>query len=249
VQADIISISHPRPTRTIDPPLGGVAREFMNGLDDDGGLSQRWIDMVPLDYIWRHMNDPLPDWPVPPIIGFHGYRKHINFRDPMAEHGHQLARGWDAVSLTQFLSYQEWLANDLTGTMLDKMLDGYDVLTVEPFDCSYNQNMREDFIRSRSFNDWQTFEYAMRLKGEFNFETPFIRPMHFVCRRPVFCRWMRFFNEMKVLEFVIDSEDAVALDYPRRALGYLAERMWSLWLDASGLKIKTLPLMICWNVP
>lgn len=240
IQADLISINHLK-SKHGTPVVGGIVREFMVGLDDIGELDPRWCDMAAPYHIWKHKDALEPQWSVPPIIGFHGYRKHINFRDPFATR-------WTEVDALGFRTYQEWLIKELTGDKLNLMFRAFDVLTVKPFDCSYNLNMAVDYRISRSAQDWAVFEDVMRAHGNFNFETPFIRPMHFVAEDHIFFKWMRFFDKVrKDLEPLIKSEDAHNELYPPRALAFLAERMWSLWLDASGLRIKELPLMICWN--
>ena len=240
MQIDLYSINHKKDDRQLAPVVGGIAREFIVGEEDDGELSKPYCDMAAPYYVWKHV-------PLPPIIGFHGYRKQINFRDGMVAEAHQIAPGWDTVTLEAFMGYQEWLA-EWDGKPLEKWLSEADMLTVEPFDCSYNCNIGEDYARSRSAYDWLAFEKVMRRHGDFNFDTPYIRPMHFVCRNTTFTRWMRFFDRVRrELEPLVLSEDARTPDYPARNMAFLSERMWSLWLDQSRLRVKTFPLWICWS--
>ena len=247
MQADLISINHAKPDHSV-PIVGGIVREFVCGQDDDGSLAPGWCDMRAPYYIWKHRNDPDVPWPIPPIIGFHGYRKHINFRDPFEIHPTQMAPGWTAVDLATFRNYQKWLTEAGTTACLRGLLMEGDILTVKPFDCSYNGSMEEDYRASRSPADWAVFKDVMKAHGDFNFSTPFIRPMHFVCEDIVFFRWMRFFEEVrKGLEPLVKSPDNDDPKYRARALAFLAERMWSLWLDTSGFRIKEFPLMICWD--
>jgi hypothetical protein len=243
IQADLISINHLK-SRHGAPIVGGIVREFMVGMDDVAELDSRWCDMAPLYHIWKHKDALEPEWPVPPIIGFHGYRKHINFRDQHA------VLSWEEVDAMRFRAYQEWLIKELTGDKLNLILHApdVDVITVKPFNCSYNLNIAEDYRRSRSAADWAVFEDVMKAHGTFDFSTPFIRPMHFVCEDYIFFKWMRFFDKVRQdLEPLIKSKDAHNELYPLRALAFLAERMWSLWLDTSGFRIKEFPLMICWS--
>ena len=250
MQADLISINHAKP-RVMAPITGGIVREFVCGRDDDGLLVPGWCDMRAPYHIWKHRADvqfSAYPWPIPPIIGFHGYRKHINFRDPMEFHSTQVAPGWTAVALSTFRNYQAWLVSEMTGHKLTDLLEDADILTVKPFDCSYNGSMEEDYRASRSPADWAVFKDVMKAHGDFDFSTPFIRPMHFVCEDIVFFRWLRFFEEVrKDLEPLVKSPDNDDPKYRARALAFLAERMWSLWLDTSGFRIKEFPLMICWD--
>ena len=247
MQADLISINHAKPDHSV-PIVGGIVREFVCGQDDDGSLAPGWCDMRAPYHIWKHRDDPDVPWPIPPIIGFHGYRKHINFRDRWSTLKSELATGWQIVPLNWFHVYQEWLVSEMPGRKLTDLLEDADILTVKPFDCSYNGSMEEDYRASRSPADWAVFKDVMKAHGDFDFSTPFIRPMHFVCEDIVFFRWMRFFEEVrKDLEPLVKSPDNEDPKYRARALAFLAERMWSLWLDTSGFRIKEFPLMICWD--
>ena len=249
IQADLISINHLKSRRGV-APVGGIVREFMVGMDDAGELDSRWCDMAAPYYIWKHHTAPEPQWAVPPIIGFHGYRKHINFRDSLQEVPWSLALGWQEVDKMVFHTYQTWLVNTMRGRTLRLLLDedASDVLSVAPFNCHYNMNMAIDYRVSRSAADWNAFEDVMKAHGDFDFGTPNIRPMHFVTTDNIFFAFMRFFDKVrKDLEPLIKSEDTTNEAYKRRSLAFLAERMWSLWLDASGLRVKELPLMICWS--
>jgi hypothetical protein len=190
------------------------------------------------------MNAPYTVWkhtPVPPIVGFHGYRKHIYFRDELV---HQR---WFDTDLLTFKDYQRWLAEQ-SGITFNKMLIEHDILVVEPFNCGYNGGMAKDYILSRSPRDWRALEGVMSDHGQFNFDTHFIRPMHFVCRDYVFHRWMRFWDKVRLeLEPLVLADDAVTEDYPKRAMAFLSERVWSLWLDQSNLRVQEFPLLICWD--
>jgi hypothetical protein len=231
--AVIWSINHVKPH--IEMVIaGGVAREFMVGEDNNAGeLNAGFCDMAAPYTVWKH-------FPVPDIVGFHGYRKHINFRDPEPH-------GWIDVSLPTFQEYKDWLRQQPV-QLFNELLTGPDVLTVAPFNCSYNGGMAKDYGISRSPNDWAALECVMRMHGDFNFNTPYIRPMHFVCRVDVFNRWMKFWDKVRQeLEPMVLSMDAVTPDYPKRALAFLSERIWSLWLDHSGLKVREFPLLICWD--
>jgi hypothetical protein len=232
MQVDIWSINHVKDHK----PTGvysGMTREFVIGRDDVDPLPKSYCDMGAPYTAWKYMA-------VPPIIGFHGYRKHIVFdaRVPL---------GWYEATLPSFQAYQSWLAQQRS-SFFTKLLSTADVLTVTPFNCSYNHGMAKDYCISRSEEDWNALQSVMEKHGDFNFDTPFIRPMHFVCRDHVFLRWMRFWDKVrKELEPLVLSKDAVTPEYPQRAMAFLSERIWSLWLDSTGLLVQEFPLLISWD--
>lgn len=242
MNTELWAINHKKPDPDPLPNFGGIHREFVVGVDDDHELDPRYCDMAAPFHIWGEPS-------LPEIIGFHGYRKMLNFRDTMAsqEGLGKLVSSWVEVDINQFNAYKDWL-REWPGTGIPLQLLDYDLLTVEPFNCSYNGNMGNDYAVSRSAQDWQALEGVLRNHGVQNFNTHLIRPMHFVCRSHVFSRWMRFWNLVRQeVEPLIKSADAKDPAYPPRALAMLSERIWSLWVDHSALRVKTLPLLICWD--
>ena len=243
---EIWAINHKIPE--VSGVFGGISRQFISGTNDTGMhvLEPRYADMRCPYHLWKTGR-------VAPYIGFHGYRKFINFRDPVATTKCNLAPGWEEVPHAAFLAYQYWLATRPAATIL-QLLEGYDLLTVEPFDCGYNGTISDDYIKSRSRDDWWAFEDAMIRHGFHpkDFLTHHIRPMHFVTTDRIFCKFMqRWADVMFECEPKVKSEDAKTDDYPPRSLAYLSERFWSLWVERQVreglLRIKTLPLMICWS--
>jgi Domain of unknown function (DUF4422) len=238
-QGDIWSINHLKPGEGTGR-TGGIAREFVVGAGHPSPLRSDYCDMVAPYTVWKHYEPK-------DLIGFHGYRKHINFRDPLIPYAGQLALGWETVPLTVFQNYQEWLCRQSI-TLFKEFMADTDVLCVEPFNCSYNEGMANDYCVSRSPDDWRALEKVMTDHGDFYFDVPYIRPMHFVCRYRVFHRYMKFWDSVrKDLEPLVLSKDAVTPDYPKRAMAFLSERIWSLWLDSAGLRIETFPLIMCWE--
>lgn len=244
VNVELWAINHKKPDPDPLPNFGGIHREFVVGVDDDHELDPRYCDMAAPFHIWGEPS--LPD-----IIGFHGYRKMLNFRNSMGLilPRSKLAPGWEEVTIDQFNQYKDWLREwDSTPLRWQLRMMNWDLLTVEPFNCGYNGNIGNDYAVSRSADDWRALEGVLRNHGVHNFNTHLIRPMHFVCQTHIFCRWMRFWNTVRQeLEPLIQSADAKAPAYPPRALAMLSERIWSLWVQHSNLRVKTLPLMICWE--
>ena len=231
----LFSINHKK-NRTSAPIVGGIVKEFVVGQDDNGALVPGYCDMAAPYTIWKEKL-------VPAIVGFHGYRKHINFRD-------RIDPAWREVTLERFLDYKHWLAQWDAREITHDWMQKHDVLTVEPFNCSYNGGMAQDYALSRSALDWAFLEGILRSRGFDNaaLDTPYIRPMHFVMRDHTFCRFMRFWDDVRrEMEPGIYSDDAKSDVARTRALAFLSERIWSLWLDRAQLRVKTFPLMMCWE--
>lgn len=242
MQVQLWSINHLKP-RPYAPTLGGIAREFVVGRDDKKfPLLPGYMDMAAPYSIWA-------DRATPRIIGFHGYRKHINFRDKFPPVGPQVP-SWSEVDLGTFREYQVWLTNWEAHEITHDWLLTHDVLTVEPFNCSYNGGMAKDYALSRSAQDWAVLEEILKSYGypREAFDTPFIRPMHFICRDYTFHNFMRFWDDVrKEIEPRIYSDDARTPEAKTRALAFLSERIWSLWLDHAPVRVHTFPLMISWS--
>ena len=230
-----------------DPIVGGVAKEFVVGTDDDGTLLPGYCDMAAPYTIWKEKL-------VPAIVGFHGYRKHMIFQDgwrpSIASMQGVYPGSWYQVVLQDFIHYQRWLAQWDAREITHDWMQKNDVLTVEPFKLPVGLGMAEDYALSRSAQDWGVLEGILRQRGfdHAAFDTPYIRPMHFVMRDHTFCRFMRFWDDIRrELEPAIFSDDAKSEVAKTRALAFLSERIWSLWLDRAQLRVKTFPLMICWE--
>ena len=217
-------------------PFGGISKEFICGLDDRSGDGipdlQTYADMRAPYWIWRNRDDL-------DIIGFHGYRKFLDFKSQRKPY-------WYDVPLYAFRDYQTWLAS-YSGRYIQELLAQYDMIVAPAFDCSYNINIAEDFRRSRSPDDWQVFEDVMPYSRA-QCQTPFIRPMHFVTRAPVFNRFMEWWwPHAEQIRARIKSADARDAAYLHRPMAYISERIYSLWLDRSELTFIEMPLMICWG--
>ena len=219
-------------------PFGGISKEFICGLDDLFGNGipglHTYADMRAPYWLWRNRDDF-------DIIGFHGYRKFLDFvtrREPK----------WYDTPLDEFRQYQKWLSlpDASAGQYIQELLAQYDIIVAPAFDCSYNGDMAEDFRKSRSPADWAVVESRLAM---FNLHTPFIRPMHFVTRASVFYRFMDWWWPIaEDIRAQIKSKDARDVAYLHRPMAYISERMYSLWLDASNLSFVEVPLLQCWGV-
>jgi Domain of unknown function (DUF4422) len=233
---DIFTIHHIRENAT---PSVGVVTSFVVGEDDASGdnISNRttYADWRAHYFVWRNKPDL-------EIVGFQGYRKHINFRDALG--------GWTTVPLPYFREYQSWL-RDWDGIGLREILGQYDILVTDPFDISYNLDMTTDFKRSASASDWEAMMSVMRRHGVFDYRLPFITSHSmYVTKAAVFRDWMAFWwSVVSELEPLVKSPDPGPRPdiYVPRAMAFLSERIFSIWLHSSGLKVKTLPLLTCWD--
>jgi hypothetical protein len=78
--------------------------------------------------------------------------------------------------------------------------------------------------------------------------TRHIYPMHFVTRAPVFNRFMEWWwPHAEEIRSRIKSEDVRDLAYLARPMAYMSERIFSMWLDHSGLSKAQVPLLTCWE--
>ena len=221
-----------------DRIYGSISKEFVCGYDDRQGKQisklETYADMRAPYWIWKNRDDL-------DIIGFHGYRKFLDFRNILA------APGWFDVGLGDFREYQKWLA-EYDGEYIRRLLSQYDIVVAHPFDCSYNGDIGQDFRRSRSLADWLIFENVMPYTPGEYVKTKHIYPMHFVTRAPVFNRFMEWWwpraEEMRARIKSIDVHDPA---YLRRPMAYLSERIFSMWLDHSGLSMVEVPLLRCWD--
>ena len=235
-QIELYAINHVHPGPT--PYWGSISKEFVCGRDDlhgDGipGL-ETYADMRAPYWIWKNRDDL-------DIIGFHVYRKFLDFRNILK------APGWFDVGIGDFRAYQEWLAN-YDGAYIQWLLSQYDIIVTSPFDCSYNGDIGEDFRRSRSVADWAIFEDVMPYTPGEYCHTKHIYPVHFVTRASVFNRFMEWWwpraEEIRSRIKSIDVHDAA---YAKRPMAYISERIFSMWLDNSGLSLVQVPLLICWD--
>ena len=233
---EIYAINYDKPGEGI---FGGISKEFVCGLDDTWCKDtiyhlETYADMRAPYWVWRNRDDL-------DIIGFHGYRKFLDFRT------RSVPPQWWTISLLEFRAYQKWLAA-YDGEYIRWLLSQYDIIVAPPFNCSYNGDIGEDFRRSRSVADWLIFEDVMPYTLAEYVQTKHIYPMHFVTRTPVFNRFMEWWwpraEEMRARA---KSEDVYDPAYLRRPMAYLSERMFSMWLDHSGLSIVKVPLLQCWE--
>ena len=93
---------------------------------------ETYADMRAPYWIWKNRDDL-------DIIGFHGYRKFLDFRNILrgAVSGAKLASAIFVCTRNGLRAYD--------GEYIQWLLSQYDIIVTSPFDCSYNGNIGEDF--------------------------------------------------------------------------------------------------------
>jgi len=191
---------------------------------------------------WEHHNRYPPE-DTPEINGFFGYRKYIVF-DPIegAERAH--APNWWQCSEEAFDGYRDWLAG-WDGAEIKRLLAIYDILQAAPFPLTCG--ILNDFAVSRSRNDATTIGQAF-LRAGISVRRHQIYPYLFITRWSVFDRMMREIEPIRLeLHGKCRGEDSTNEEYKKRPMAYVMERVYSLWLENSGLSIKEMPLLHCWE--
>lgn len=230
----LFSINYQNEYHTPDPqPEGGMVRAFVAGRDDSGVLPARFGDMRCQFHAWNNCTDY-------DVLGFHGYRKHIEFSGCGDE------PEWLYTSPEGFRKYQKWLAK-WDGQRLKEMMKDHGVIVTPPFHVGCG--MALDFARSRHPEDWNHLEVIMG-RG-FDYDTPEIHGTFWVMRREVFREYMEFWwDVINQLLPRLGTHDNAQKDYRARDVAFLSERIASLWIQRYTEKLKpaVLPLLISWDV-
>jgi hypothetical protein len=237
IPVNLFTVDHRKPAWD---PTGGIVTSIR--LDKVTTLFRglSFADMEAQYLVWKN-------GPTYGIIGFQGYRKHLDFR-----HGAEVTGDWVSMTPNEFRNYQKW-QQDKAAHNIQSLLSDCDILTNPPFDVSYNTNIAEDFKVSASTEDWGALENVMRRYGEFDFTIPTVTSYCVLTTTfPVFNEWMKFWWKIVCeLEKVVhlpcrDPGPRPDIYLPRR-MAFLSERIFALWLHSSGLKVKPLPLLVCWE--
>jgi hypothetical protein len=201
----------------------------------------QYADFCALYHIWKAWDDWEYDPPYD-IIGFFGYRKYLVPRDPKNEVWMTPAHApnWFACREEVFDEYREGWARGHETHRLLPLLAQYDILQAPPFPV---YDMIDDFRASRSEKDAELLGDALGWKLETN-----IYPYLFITRWSVFDRAMWEMEPARIqLHGRCTGEDSEDPEYKKRPMAYVMERVWSHWLTHSGLSIKEVPLLHCWE--
>lgn len=231
----LFTVNHRKPEWD---PTGGIVKSLIVG--GKGTIEPSLADMQA--QCWGMTYGPTYG-----IVGFQGYRKHLDFR-----HGAEVKGDWVDMTPKEFRNYQEW-QQKYAAHNIRSLLSDCDILTNPPFDVSYNTNIAEDFKVSASTADWGALEYVMKKHGKFDFGITTITSYCVLTTTfPVFNEWMKFWKS--IIDDLRSALPAKCFDpgprpdiYLPRRLAFLSERMFSLWLASAGYKVKPLPLLVCWE--
>ena len=217
-------------------PHGKIIQPWIVHEDEPPG--PRYADYCALYNVWGVFTDEPPE-----VVGFFGYRKYLVPPDMALPAGTAPAHapGWWQCGAPAFDRFREDYAHN-DGAAFLPLLATHDILVAPPFPLN-GDSVWSDFAKSRSPHDaaacasivpWSTSEQ--------------IYPYLFITRWPVFNRAMR---EMEPLRIALDhpciAQDSKDAAYSERPMAYVMERVWSLWLEHSGLSVKHLPLLHCWE--
>lgn len=224
----------------------GIIRPFIVGEDDSRGeniqsnkhfLEARchywvWKNLPTSDHIGFHMRRRVLLYPTPEIP--------LNERSPcwqlsISQHKHH-------ISMQQLYEYINYL-NRLPIQCWD-WVSKYDVVIAAP---EVAGSIRQQYINCHRKQDWDIFEDAARKAGFQDFDLNYIYVSNlFIMRRELFDDYMQLWWDLiPSIEPKIDFPPEY--DYQHRILGYLTERLLTLWLyknrDQRNLKVMTLPIL------
>jgi hypothetical protein len=236
----LYTVDHRYPARTKD---GGIVRSLI--VDRDCfSPNLTYADMCAQYAVWQGL---VLAADANSIVGFQGYRKHLDFRP-----GATVKGDWVDMTMAEFKAYQEWQKHYAAPNIEFDLRDA-DILTAPPFDVSYNTNIEEDFKLSASATDWEHMKKTMLRFGDFDFSIKYVVGYcNIVTTVDVFNKWMTLWNMVRAyLERSMfypcpDPGPRPDIYLPRR-MAFLSERIFSIWLASSGLKAQQLPLLVCWE--
>ena len=235
IPVNLFTVGHRKPVWN---PTGGIVTNLIVGGKES--IEPSLADMQGQCWVMAH-------GPTYGIVGFQGYRKHLDFR-----HGAEIKGDWVNMTPNEFHNYQEWQKSHAAHNIRSLLADR-DILTNPPFDVSYNTNIAEDFKVSASTADWDALEMVMRRHGDFDFKLTTVTSYCVLTTTfPVFNEWMKFWRKVIIdLRIAlpakcVDPGPRPDIYIPRR-LAFLSERMFSLWLASSEYTVKPLPLLVCWE--
>jgi len=213
-----------------------IAPYMIYGYEDPG---PRYADFCALYGAWTgYLGIGSP----PEHIGFFGYRKYLCPPNHNKYWAPAHAPNWYQCAKKDFDEYRDFMAT-WDGGDIKRLLAQYDILQAAPFPL--NENIYTDFADSRSRED------AASLRGALpdSWTSRRIYPYLFITRWSVFDRMMREMEPYRQrLEPLCTGADSISFAYIKRPMAYVMERVYSLWLENSGLSIKEVPLLHCWEM-
>lgn len=183
----------------------------------------------------------------PEHIGFFGYRKYLvppHIEVTCRPEHNQL---WYECSKESFDRHREFWSEYDGGGFLP-LLATYDMLVAAPFNLG-SEGLIEDFKRSRSVQDGNELARSIIWPVPYNGDTQKIYPTIYITRWSVFDRMMRELDPLRQqLDELVTARDSVNPEYTKRPMAYIMERLFSMWIEQSGLALAELPLLHCWEM-
>lgn len=230
-------------------PVGEIIRPWL--IRDGQMPNGRYADFCALYHTWIAWMDSNED-PPHDIIGFFGYRKYLADPEFMGfypwkslEPAH--APDWWSLSEYEFNEARHSLVH-WSGDFIKTWLAQYDILQGAPFPMTEGRSMMRDFQDSRSRKDARRLYAEVELAGWEHLDSNYIYPYLFITRWPVFDRMMREMEPIRLaLHWHCAGKDSTNEEYKKRPMAYVLERLYTLWLINSGLSVKHLPIVHCWE--
>jgi hypothetical protein len=233
-----------------NPPLtkrDGFVRVFPIDPKTDHLYGEKtFADMIAQFGVWQGIDDNNIKYD--DIVGFQGYRKHLDFRLRREVKG-----DWVSLDPIEFRQYQIWQA-DHAAQNIAFLLQDCDILTNPPYDVTHNGGLKQDWIKSASIIDWKIMENILRVAGVDDFDIPTVTSYCvFTGTGETFDKWMNFW--WPIARALIEELPPTCPDpgprpdiYLPRRLAFLSERVYSLWLHSRKIRTKPLPLLVCWEL-
>ena len=213
---------------------GPIIQNYVVYPDDE--LGARYADYCALYRTWRTY---CANGNEPEMLGFFGYRKYL-CDDPSSIGLPAHAPNFWQTTLDCFNYYRRRLAES-DGTDIKALLAQYDVLQGASFEVD---DIIKDFATSRSQFDAEPLGNATGWQHATK-----IYPYLFITRWSVFDRMMSEMEPIRrELDPLITAYDSKDMAYKERPMAYIMERVYSFWLAQSGLSIKEVPLLHCWEL-
>ena len=221
-------------------PTGPIIRVWPNSPDDPPGTDYAgWRAHYGAWHKYRDAGNP------PDMIGFFAYRYYLwdSSWFPLSPHGDNIpppgaAPSWCKVLKQDFDVYRTFLST-WDGTAIKEQLARCDILQSAPITVGHGGIINDFMKHCGSRGDGQALEEVTKKHGFYEFASDKIYHWILITHWPIFDRMMR---EMEPLRLEL-HERCKGLDsgnpaYKIRAMDYVMERVYPLWLVKSGLKFK-----------
>lgn len=202
-------------------------------------------ELTALYWAWKNLDD----------YDFFGLMHYRRFLDLHYRKGFFKKETTDIIDSVQASDpkLQKLFNSDKTERQIEKLLGNFDMLVPRPAFCSINEvpaSISEDYCHNHIAADWDICmevirekfpEYKVSIENFLGKGSKFYIGNMFVTNRKImneFCSWLFaiLFETEKRITF---SEDP----YQRRVIGFLSERLFTLYILHMKFKLKELPIL------